>query len=260
MTYTGPKATFDGVAAVYDAVRPAYPDALIQAVVDLSGLPAEGRILEIGSGTGQATLPFAARGYALLGLEPGPNLAALAAQKLRAYPRVAIQTTTFENWPLEAGAFDLVMSATAFHWIPPEVGYPKAAQALRPTGCIALFWNLQPEAGGVFEAIQQVYADCAPELFHPPGENPLSAQVDALEAQFCAHNAPFRSLAVERFSWSERYETARYIALLNTYSNHLAFPEERRKRLHEGIARVIEQHGGYLLKPYLSVLLVAQRA
>src|SRR5579872_557078 len=145
MTYAGQKATFDAVAARYDAVRPSYPESLVQAVIDLTGLPEEGRILEIGCGTGQATLPFASRGYRLLCLEPGRNLADVAAHNLRAYPWVTIQSVTFEDWSPEEEAFDLVMSAQAFHWIPAEIGYPGAARALKPAGSIALFWNLSPE-------------------------------------------------------------------------------------------------------------------
>src|SRR5689334_3964118 len=73
-------ATFDTVATLYDEVRPGYPDVIIDAVIERSGLPAEGRILEIGCGTGQITRPFAQRGYPILALELGPSLAVLAAE------------------------------------------------------------------------------------------------------------------------------------------------------------------------------------
>ena len=260
MTYTGKSAAFDAVASKYDAVRPGYPEALIQAVIDLAALPRGGRILEIGSGTGQATRPFANRGYPLLCLEPGPHLAAIAAHTFRDNPHVRIQADTFEDWPLEAEAFDLVISAQAFHWIPAEIGFAKVAQALKRTGSIALFWNLSPDPeGDLGPEIQQVYWECAPELAHPPGENPLSAQVRALETKLQAWSTYFRDVAVRQFPWSVRYETAHYIELLNTYTDHLALPDAKRGRLHSGIAQVLERHGGYLHKPYLSRLLVARR-
>lgn len=50
-----------------------------------------------------------------------------------------------------------------------------------------------------------------------------------------------------------------YLGLLNTYSDHLRLSEQRRKVLFEGIAESIERHGGYIEKPYLAVLYLAQR-
>ena len=72
------RATYDEVALLYDQARPGYPEALFDDVVSLSGIPPGGRILEIGCGTGQATVPLAQRGYPILCIELGENLAALA--------------------------------------------------------------------------------------------------------------------------------------------------------------------------------------
>src|SRR5437870_5484537 len=133
------RATFDDVALLYDQVRPGYQEALFEDVVVLSGIPPGGRILEIGCGTGQATLPFARRGYRILAVELGANLAAVARAKLAAYPAVQVHIGTFEEWPVEERAFDLAIAATAFHWIDPAVRCRKTAAALRPGGALALF-------------------------------------------------------------------------------------------------------------------------
>ena len=135
------RATFDGAALLYDEVRPGYPEELFDDVVSLSGVPKEGRILEIGCGTGQATVPLARRGYSILCVELGENLAAVAWRNLASYPRAEVLTADFEDVPLPEGAFDLAISATAFHWLDPAVAYPKVARALRPGGALALFWN-----------------------------------------------------------------------------------------------------------------------
>src|ERR687893_552443 len=86
------RTTFDGAALLYDEVRPGYPEELFDDVVSLSGIPSGGRILEVGCGTGQATLPLARRGYNILCVELGENLAAVARRNLAAYPRVGILT------------------------------------------------------------------------------------------------------------------------------------------------------------------------
>jgi SAM-dependent methyltransferase len=270
MTFSGLKATFDSAAEMYTVARPGYPDALIRAVVELSGVPERGRILEIGCGTGQATAPFAERGYELLCLEPGAQLAAAAAERFRSAANVAIEVVTFEDWPVPRGAFDLVVSAQAFHWIDPDVGLPKAAAALRSTGALALFWNLPVDEPATSEgrsdtalmelspAIQQQYQTHAPELMHERQTNRLSAQVAELEARLRGRTGLFREVATRRFPWTERYDADRYVALLSTYSGHIALPADRRQRLLGGIAHVIRQNGGVLVKPYVAVLFVAK--
>jgi ubiquinone/menaquinone biosynthesis C-methylase UbiE len=55
--------TFDKVADLYDKIRPNYPEELTADIMSISKIPPRGRILEVGCGTGQSTLPFACSGY-----------------------------------------------------------------------------------------------------------------------------------------------------------------------------------------------------
>jgi 2-polyprenyl-3-methyl-5-hydroxy-6-metoxy-1,4-benzoquinol methylase len=63
------RITFEEVAELYDQVRPSYPEELVDDALALSGIPAGGQILEIGCGPGNATIPFARRGYRIVGIE-----------------------------------------------------------------------------------------------------------------------------------------------------------------------------------------------
>src|SRR5215210_370119 len=94
------RTTFDEAASLYDEVRPGYSEELFDDVVSLSGIPVGGRRLEIGCGTGQATVPFARRGYVILCVELGENLAAVARHNLEAYPQAEVQTGSFGEWRL----------------------------------------------------------------------------------------------------------------------------------------------------------------
>jgi SAM-dependent methyltransferase len=97
------RTTFDGAALLYDQVRPGYPEELFDDMVALSRLPSGGRVLEIGCGTGQATVPLARRGYRVLCVELGENLATVARRNLVPYPRAEVQTGDFEEYPLQEG-------------------------------------------------------------------------------------------------------------------------------------------------------------
>jgi ubiquinone/menaquinone biosynthesis C-methylase UbiE len=249
--------SFDTVSDLYDQFRPSYPPALIERTLSLTGIPAGGQILEIGCGTGQATRLFAQKGFSVHCIEPGKNLIRMAAQRLREYPRVTFERSRFEDWPVTPNRYDLAVSAQAFHWVKGEVGFPKAARALKSDGYIALFWNMYPGTPGVIEEdLEQVYRERAPELVNPPEKNEevIRQRAEAIQSSGC-----FASIAVERFPWSAQYDARQYIGLLNTYSDHLRLSERTRRHFFEGVSEVIRRHGGSIAKPYLAVLYVAKR-
>jgi hypothetical protein len=126
------RATFDQAAELYDRARPRYPSALFEDLAGLAGIGPGSRVLEIGPGTGQATVPLAERGCRVVAVELGADLAAVARRNLARFPAVEVVTAAFEGWPLPSEPFDLVLAATAFHWVDPAVRVVKAADALRP--------------------------------------------------------------------------------------------------------------------------------
>src|SRR5690349_1659884 len=56
------RLVFGEAADLYDRHRPAYPEQLIDELVGVAGLDGRRAVLEVGAGTGKATLMFAARG------------------------------------------------------------------------------------------------------------------------------------------------------------------------------------------------------
>lgn len=167
------RSLFNDVAAAYDRGRPGYPDALIGDLVRSSGLSPESRILEIGCGTGQLTRLLATTGARIDCVELGADLVRLAQANLARYPNVVVHHAAFESWETSTRAYDLIMSAQAFHWIPPEIGYRKCLQLMKPEGSLALVWNLyRPSQDPVHDELQQIYARLAPELHKSPAEEP----------------------------------------------------------------------------------------
>ncbi len=248
------RITFEEVAELYDEVRPSYPEELVEDILSLSGISADGRILEIGCGPGNATVLFAKRGYKIVGIELGERLAALAVRNCRAYPGVEIRNTAFEDWVLEKEAFDLVISADAFHWISPEIGYSKAAGALKNSGSAAFFWNVPVDPKTDWSrAIEVVYRERAPQFENPDKLFTLEWLTGIIKGNF-EMSGCFGEVTAKRYQWFETYTSEQYLKLLRTFSGHRDLDESIREKLFVGIHEVIERFGGRVMKPNLVAL------
>jgi SAM-dependent methyltransferase len=258
--YDGLKASFNSAATAYDAVRPSYPPGLVRRIVAKANLHPEAKILEIGAGTGKASVLFAKRGYPMLCLEPGIQMGDLARKNLAPYPLARVETTTFEEWPVQKNAFDLAISAQAFHWIDKEIGVPKVAHALKPGGWLAVFWNLPSDrATPVYDEIQQAYIDITPEMERRQVAQSLTQRVMELKADIGRHKESFPDQSFYRVSWTRQYSGSDYVSLLGTYSDHITLPQVQREKLFEAIQSIIQTYGGFLEKRYTCVLAMGQK-
>lgn len=141
---------YSKVADAYNRVRPRYSKELIHRAVELAQLSSEAAILEIGCGPGIATVEFAQFGFSMLCLEPSQEACQLARQNCAQYPNINIRNTTFEEWELETERFIAVLAANSIHWVQPEIGYSKAADALQDNGSLILLWNMTPQPNHEF--------------------------------------------------------------------------------------------------------------
>ena len=257
--------TFNEVGEQYDRYRPGYPESLFEDLLSLSGISPGDRILEIGCGTGQATKVLARRGFAMSCLEPGSQTASIARTNLEEFPGVDVLCTTFEAWPCEPAAFGLVFAAQAFHWVPSEIGFAKAAQALRPDGALAVFGNMESiehshhgDAGGaVSEALDSAYSNHAPSLLGRRGSR-WYAKEGPISSLF-SDSGRFSPPTTRRYLWSQRYTTAEYVGLLGTYSHHRLLPAKQREGLHGAIAEALDRFGGEIEIFYEANLYLGQR-
>jgi SAM-dependent methyltransferase len=250
------KRSFDAVARLYDRVRPGYPEALFDDVVRLSGIPEGGRILEIGPGTGKATLPLARRGFSILGLELGPSMARLCRRNLRQFPQVEIRNIAFEDWTPDEGAFDMVLAATAFHWIPHKVAYPRCARALKPNGSLALLWNFVdiPDTE-FFNDLRAIYKRIAPHMhLSLPPELRTERQRKKIVS-----SGLFGPVTVLRYPWQSEYAADDYIGLLKTMSDHAILAPAVRNSLFRALRKLIDVHGGSFIRPVVAVLFLAPK-
>jgi SAM-dependent methyltransferase len=252
------RCLFDRSAKAYDTARPGYPECMIEDLIRESGLPETGRILEVGCGTGQLTVPLAERGYAITAVELGSNLSRLAAVNLDPFPNATVVCADFERWDVEPNAYDLVVSAQAFHWIEPTVGYSKAHAALRSDGHLALVWNLFPGSDApVHRALDEVYRACAPQLCTSRGRRSLEERVERTEREIRASGL-FEEPAVRRYPWTATTTSAEYLELLRTFSDHLALDPADLERLLAAVRLVVDRFGGTIERPQVATLFLVR--
>jgi len=247
------RVSFDARAELYDAARPSYPDALADDVITRAGR----RVLEIGAGTGKATVVFARRGASIVAIEPGPSLAAVLRKNVAGHD-VVVEDTTFEAWPI-AQRFDVVMAAQAIHWIDPRVRYVKPAAVLAPGGTLAVIrTEILALERGLRDELDAAYARWAVGLSDPRADDAVAATRDQIVGEIDASRL-YGAVDLRMYPWTTTYPTAGYLALLDTYSDHAILAPDRRAALYQSIAEAIERRGGAIEIPYVSMAFTAQR-
>jgi SAM-dependent methyltransferase len=261
--YQGLATTFDTAAELYEHARPRYPPQLFDDLAALTGLETrQARVLEIGPGTGQATRALLARGWRVVALEPGPQLAKVAQRVLAGLGDVEVVTAPFERWPGGDGAFDLVFAATSFHWLDPTVAFRRTAELLRPGGSLAIVStaHVLPEADGdlFFRDVEEAYAAVA--MSDGKGGPAPPEQVSAPDATAIRTSGFFEWPVVRRYLSQQSYSAQEYLDLLSTYSNHIAATAEQREQLFVDIRRRIQARPrARVRKHYLNILQTARR-
>jgi SAM-dependent methyltransferase len=267
---------FDQIAERYDRVRPGYPARVFDDIAALTGIAAGARVLEVGPGPGTATRDLLGRGWRVHGIEPGAALAARAIGNL-AGQRFTVDVTRFDDW-VPDGTYDMLFSATAYHWVAPDVRWRLAADVLEPGGALALVTN-RTVAGGNFNDIYQASADLhtryAPEVDFglSPSASSILAEVHAsahdigalweaveTKAGHSRADAWFTPPEIRSCEWETTYDADDAAALLSTYSPYLRVPPERRAPLLSGVTDIVRaDFGGVATRRYLAVLAVARR-
>ncbi|MGK7876942.1 MAG: class I SAM-dependent methyltransferase [Xenococcaceae cyanobacterium] len=254
------KTWYSSVAESYNKVRPRYPEELINRAVKLAQLQKDAIILEVGCGPGTATEAFAQLGFSMICLEASQESCSLARQNCAQYPDVEITNTTFEEWELETERFNAVLAATAFHWIPPEIGYPKAADALKDNGSLILLWNTgaQPQYE-VYQVLNEVYQTHAPFLALYEERETQEENLRKF-GQTVIDSGQFKDLVSEQWACEATYSIDDYLALLSTYSPYIMLDPQKRDSLFEGLRETLERNCGRSIQlSYLSVFQIAKK-
>ncbi|WP_067624282.1 class I SAM-dependent methyltransferase [Alicyclobacillus acidiphilus] len=253
------RTTFREDAELYHRARPTYPDELFDDLRRNAGIGQGCRVLEIGCGTGQLTVPLAERGCEIVAIDLGATTVEIAQRNLRQYPAVEVQLAAFEDWNLPDSPFDVVVSATAFHWLDPSIRVVKSADALHSGGVLAVI-STHHIAGGDKEFFTDVQT-CYRTWYGPSKTFSLpSADEIGHDTEEFDQSEKFQQAKVYRYEWEQAYSAVSYGELLLTYSDHRSLPLESRQGLIKCVSELINsKYNGSIRKRYMTQLLMLSR-
>jgi ubiquinone/menaquinone biosynthesis C-methylase UbiE len=236
--------TFNNVTKQYDSIRPNYPSELFDEIFEYSKLNSNSKCLEIGIGTGQATAPFLNKNIDVTAIDIGDNLCHFVRKKFNQFQNFTVINDDFMNCSFQNNCFDLIYSATAFHWLPDDA-LIKCKSILKDDGVIALFWNhpypnrITDESNIINRKIYSKYSpsDNVPEEF---------SQKDCDEKILKLKHYGFKDIECKLFHRVRTLSSSEYIMLLNTYSDHIALPPKVREEFDNDMKNALDEIGGVI--------------
>jgi len=251
---------FDESATYYDKYRPSYPDEMIDFIINKTGISKESKIVEIGAGSGKATKLFAQKSLSMFCIEPGENLVKLGKKNFENHIGIEYHKARFEEWNCPEEAFDLAISAQAFHWVPKPIGYQKCAQTLKSGGFIGLFWNHYMESTNQVDKELLELADKygSIPLFYlmsdDNSEKRIAFNINSIES-----SDYFKNVAIHKYPWEQTYTAEEYLGFLKTGNGYLSLNENERAYVEKEVIDIINRHGGTLTRTYICVLYLANK-
>jgi len=212
--------TFDKVSDIYEEVRPGYGEDLYKHITAIKKYDDNSKILEIGCGTGIATKEIADFLQSkITAVEPGENLLAIARKRLGHYSNINFVNTKFEDFNTEE-LFDGIFSATAFHWIDPDIKYRRAYSLLKNDGLLVLYWNNFRIKDEILQNnVEKIYNSYGMKVYDKPV---IEIQKDKIKQRMDEiKNSGFFRIKDHRLLYNVfEYNSDTYIKLLQTFSDH----------------------------------------
>ena len=257
----GNNHVFKDVISDYEIARPGYPIELFNDIMDFSIIKRDAKILEIGSGPGQATDYFVKNQYSITGLEIEEKQVQYLLKKYSGYHNFNSICSSFEEYDGLKETYDLIFSATAFHWIRPEVGYLKAYNLLKKGGVIAVFWHMssiiEPKAEMLIE-IRNIYRKLAPEfddyLSLEEAEDLHNLRLSEIQTYNLFDRPVFKI-----YRWNDEYTAERYLKLINSFSNFHDLDNDKKKNILDTVADYINSKNGKVVVPQEVILYMAKK-
>ena len=241
---------FGEVAELYDAGRSGYAEAMAAEVLAYAA-PGDRAAVEVGAGTGKATMPFAALGIPLVCVEPDARMAEVLRRHTAGYPNVRVEEHDFEQWQPGGRRYGLLFAASAWNFLDRDRRWDLAHAALAPGGAMALIFGPH----GIHDAALRAELAAIGDRHHLTGapHRFLASDFSGDEAgdwdprwpaAECRRDGRFTDLRAVRFRQERRYDTDHYLRYLASLSAYRVLPDVSREQALAEARSLLDAHGG----------------
>lgn len=141
MTKITVREQYDRLAAQYDRRWSSYITNTLSFLQDWTQISPQDKVLDIGCGTGEFERLVLTQQptQEIIGVDISEKMLAIARQKLHAYPNVAFHTAPASALPFADRSFDIVVSASSFHYFEdPVAALVEMKRVLQPHGRVVI--------------------------------------------------------------------------------------------------------------------------
>lgn len=224
------RRSFGAVAGEYDRLRSGpSPDAL-----DWLLPPAATDALEIGAGTGILTRLLVERIGHVTAVEPDERMRVVLAAST---PGADVRAGVAEELPAESSSCDVVIAASAWHWVDEARAVPEVARVLRPGGRLALVWSGPDRTVDWMRSLWEGGIELTPEERDAVDERRRRRHVVALNA---GGPSPFLQPETSHFRWSNPMTREDLVALSATYGAVITMDGAARERHLSSMRRFLD--------------------
>jgi ubiquinone/menaquinone biosynthesis C-methylase UbiE len=249
---------FNQAADYYDRFRPSYPREIIHTLIEKSRISKGSKLLEIGSGSGKATVLLKDGEYNICCIDPGLDLVRKGNENFSAYPNVRFICSRFEEYKLEEQSYELIYAAQSFHWVPQPIGFEKCAYILKEKGYLAPFWNMyityDNEVDRELLEISSRYGGFADFLSEEDCEKRISSITNSIEK-----SGLFTKPEVYRHLWKQTYTADEYYGFALNGNAFMQKSDSEKDKAYRELIDLADRHGGVIERPYLCVLYIARK-
>ena len=228
-------SSFGPVADEYNRLRPGPSDEALDWLIPEGA----SNVLEIGAGTGVLTRLLAQRVVNVTAVEPDHRMRAVLAARDAG---VEVLAGRAEELPAASSSYDVVIAASAWHWVDEERAVPEVARVLRPSGRLSLVWS------GPDRSVDWVRSLWAGGIIFSPEEQ---ADVDERRRRRHAVNVevggrtPFLEPETALFRWHRAMAKGDLVALATTYSAVITMAEDDRREHLDAMARFLDEQEAF---------------
>jgi SAM-dependent methyltransferase len=253
------RLSFQSDAELYARYRPSYPAQIIQEIKGyVADISKETQVLELGCGTGQLTQLLLAEPWQVIATDPSEDM---LQEAKKALPQGDFQYASLESFK-KSDTFDIVVTATAYHWFDKHTRIKNLNQLLKPNGKLVVMvngYNKEQDTQPIRKALDTAFSDMRKRFSMPNDNGIFMAEYDSIWEElkmsplFCN---PIR----KEFGFSVKYNTEDFIGMQSTHSATKILPDEAKEFLFQEMRTVFDTFGGEITVPYNVSLFMLTKA